>query len=254
MSGNNFFTDFYENSGFDGSLVQTGKNHTENGYLQNEEALEYFKRKQFDWNSILTATSSTAALGLLGMPIFALVGSIGALLSLELSISVDRIVSVMELLLEEFKDEEITITPRVKTNTGMIDLIVRTADGRYFALLLRSNGESKVLWRAARQEFYTVRKGSKSKWSGLELSGERLNRMMLFLKEEKNPLVAISNAERKKGFTKVVVLTGKTKLDINNDPTLMVKFGRTTALRMSGASTYYLVERANLADFFRKPC
>ena len=117
MSGNNFFTDFYENSGFDSSLVQTGKNNTENGYLQNEEALEYFKKKQFDWNSILTATSSTAALGLLGMPVFALVGSIGALLSFELAISVDRIVSVMEPLLEEFKEEGITITPRVKTST-----------------------------------------------------------------------------------------------------------------------------------------
>ena len=253
MSGNNFFTDFTENSGFDDSLLQTGKNNTENGYLQNEEALAFFRKKQSDWNSILMATSSIAGLGFLGMPLVALVGSIGSLLSLELSISVDRIVSVMELLLEEFKDEEITITPRVKTSTGMIDLIVRTADGRYFALLLRSNGESKVLWRAERQEFYTVRKGTKSKWSGLELSGERLNRMMLSLKEEKNPLVAISNAERKKGFTKTIVLTGKTKLDINNDPNLMVKFGHTTALRMSGTSTYYLVERANLANFLRKP-
>ena len=253
MSDDNFFTDFTENLGFDDSLLQTGQSKTENGYLQNEEALKYFKKKQSDWNSILTATSSTAALGFLGMPVFALVGAIGALLSLELSISVDRIVSVMEILLEEFNDEGITITPRVKTNNGMIDLIVRTADGRYFALLLRSNGDSKVLWRADRQEFYTVRKGSKSKWSGLELSGERLNSMMLSLKEERNPLVAISNAERKKGFTKTIVLTGKTKLDINNDPTLMVNFGRTTALRMSGTSTYYLVERANLADFLRKP-
>ena len=77
--------------------------------------------------------------------------------------------------------------------------------------------------------------------------------MMLSLKEEKNPLVAISSAERKKGFTKTIVLTGKTKLDINNDPNLMVKFGHTTALRMSGTSTYYLVERANLANFLRKP-
>ena len=135
----------------------------------------------------------------------------------------------------------------------MIDLIVRTADGRYFALLLRSNGESKVLWRADRQEFYTVRKVAKSKWSGLELSGERLNRMMLFLKQERNPLVAINNIERKKGFTKVVMLTGKTRLDPNNDPALMVKFGRTTALRMSDTSTYYLVDRANLGDFLRKP-
>ena len=65
MSGNNFFTDFTENSGFDDSLLQTGKNNTENGYLQNEEALAFFRKKQSDWNSILMATSSTAGLGLL---------------------------------------------------------------------------------------------------------------------------------------------------------------------------------------------
>jgi hypothetical protein len=253
MSDNNFFTDFTENLGFDGSLLQTGKNKTENGYLQNEEALEFFKKKQADWNKILAATSGFTAVGFMGMPIITLIGAVGALISNELSISIDRIVSVMEILLEEFKDEEITITPRVKTNSGTIDLIVRTADGRYFALLLRSNGDSKVLWREDRQEFYTVRGARKSKWSGLELSGERLNSMMLSLKEEKNPLVAISNAERKKGFTKVVVLASKTRVDPNNDPDRLIAFGRTTALRMVGKSTYYLVDRENLANFLRKP-
>lgn len=253
MSGNNFFADFDENSGFDDSLLQTGKNKTENGYLQNEAALEFFKKKQADWNNILMATSGASAFCLIGMPVVALLGSIGTLLSLELSISVDRIVSVLEILLEEFKHEGITITPRVKTNNGMIDLIIRTADGRYFALLLRSNGDSKVLWKEERQQFYTVRGTRRSKWSGIELSGERLNAMMLSLKEEKNPLVAISNAERKKGFTKVVVLTSKTRVDLNNDPDRLIAFGRTTALRMVGKSTYYLVDRANLADFLRKP-
>lgn len=189
----------------------------------------------------------------MGIPLVAFLGRMGTILSIELSIPIARIVSAIEMLLDEFKDEGITITPRVKTNNGMIDLIIRTADGRYFALLFRSNGASKVLWRADRQEFYTVRKRSKPKWSGLELSGERLNRMMLSLKEQKNLLVASSNTERKKAFMKVIVLSGKTKLDINNDPTLMVKFGRTTALRMSGTSTYYLVDWLNLADFLRKP-
>jgi hypothetical protein len=253
MSDNNFFTDFYENLGFDDSLLQTGKNKTENGYLQNEEALKYFKKKQSDWNNILAATGGATAFYLIGLPVVALLGSIGTLLSLELSIAIDRIVSAMEILLEEFADEGITITPRVKTNSGMIDLIIRTVDGRYFALLLRSNGDSKVLWREDRQEFYTVRGARKSKWSGLELSGERLNSMMLWLKEEKNPLVAINNAERKKGFTKVVVLMYKTRIDLNNDPDRLIAFGRTTALKMVGKSTYYLVDQGNLANFIRKP-
>ena len=253
MSGNNFFTDFTENSGFDDSLLQTGKNNTENGYLQNEEALAFFRKKQSDWNSILMATSSTAGLGFLGMPLVALFGAIGALFSIKLSVPIDRIVSVMEMLLDEFKEEGITITPRVKTNNGTIDLLIRTNDGRYFVFLLRSNGNSRVKWREDRQQFYTVGKGRNSKWSRLELLGDELNRMMLSLKEEKNPLVAISNSERKKAFTKAIVLTSKTRLDSNNDPERLVAFGRTIALRMMGKSTYYLVDRANLGDFLRKP-
>ena len=253
MSENNFFTDFDEESGFDNSLLQTGKNKTENGYLQNEEALNYFKKKQSDWNIVLMTIAGAIPFGLIGIPIVALFGAVGTLLAIELSIPIDRIVSVMEMLLEEFKGEGITITPRVKTNNGTIDLLIRTADGRYFAFLLRSNGDSRVKWREDRQQFYTVRKRQKSKWSGLELLGDELNRMMLLLKEEKNSLLGISNSERKKAFTKAIVLTSKTRLDPNNDPERLITFGRTTALRMMGKSTYYLVDRANLADFLRKP-
>ena len=253
MSGDNFSADFTENLSFDGSLLQTGQSKTKNGYLQNEDALKFFKKKQSDWNSILMATSSTAGLGFLGIPIVALFGAIGTLFSIKLSVPIDRIVSVMEMLLDEFKEEGITITPRVKTNNGIIDLLIRTADGRYFVFLLRSNGDSRVKWREDRQQFYTVGKGRNSKWSRLELLGDELNHMMLSLKEEKNPLVAISNSERKKAFTKAIVLTSKTRLDSNNDPERLVPFGRTIALRMMGKSTYYLVDRANLADFLRKP-
>ena len=253
MSGHKLYLDSNENLGFDNSLLQTGENTTENGYLQNEEALKYFKKKQSDWNSILVATAGAIALGFLGLPIVAVFGSIGTLLSIDLSVPIDRIISVMEMLLDAFKEEGITITPRVKTNNGTIDLLIRTADGRYFVILLRSNGDSRVKWREDRQQFYTVGKGRNSKCSGLELLGDELNRMMLSLKEEKNPLVAISNSERKKAFTKAIVLTSKTRLDPNNDPERLVAFGRTIALRMMGKSTYYLVDRANLADFLKKP-
>jgi hypothetical protein len=253
MSNNNFFTDFNENYGFDESLFQTGKSNTENGYLQNEAALDFFKKKQADWNKILAVNASLLPFGFLGLPLVGLFGCIAALTSIERSRPIDRIVSVMEMLLDEFKEESITITPRVKTKVGIIDLLVKTSDGRHFALTLRSNGESKVLWRAERQEFYTVRKGRKSKWSGLEFLGDELHQMMLSLKEEEKLLLGSSNAARKKAFTKVIVFTSKTRLDPNNDPNLMVNFGRTTALRMMGQFTYYLVDRANLADFLRKP-
>jgi hypothetical protein len=253
MSDNDFFAEFNGNFGFDDRLLQTGESNTENGYLQNEEALTFFRKKQADWNKILMVNATFSSFGFLGMPLLGIFGCVSALTSIERSRPIDRIVSVMEMLLDEFKEEGITITPRVKTKEGIIDLLVKAYDGRHFAFTLRSNGESKVLWRAERQEFYTVRKGRRSKWSGLEVLGDDLHRMMMCLKEEENLLLGSSKAARKKAFTKAIVFTSKTKLDPNNDPALMVNFGRTTALRMIRESSYYLVDLANLANFIRQP-
>jgi hypothetical protein len=230
------------------SLKQDGTN----GYLQNYEALEFLKKKQTEWNNIL-ATSGDAAVSF-GMPLPTRVETTGAHIGNEPSIPIDRLVSVMEMLLEEFKEEGIIITPQVKTEKGTIDLIVRTADGRYFVLILRSNGYSQVRWREERQEFFVRRKRQMSKWSGIEPLGHKLNDAMMCLKEQKNQLVAATNNERKKGFTKVIVLTGKTSLDLTrNDPALLVDFGLTKALRVKTESTFYLVNKTNLADFLRQP-
>jgi hypothetical protein len=249
MSDHNFFTDFAENFGFDNSLSQTGVN----GYLQNEKALEYFKKKLSEWNTIFTTASSASAVGFMGMPIITLIGAVGALVSNELSISIARIVPIMEMLLEEFKDEEITITPHVKTEEGTIDLFIRTADGRYFAFMLRSNGDSKVKWREDRQGFFVVKKGGTAKWSEVYSIGDRLNNAARYLKEQKNPLLGTSNTERRKQVVKGIILTGKTRIDPNNDPTLFVDFGRTKALRVKTEAIFYLVDKANVADFIRKP-
>ena len=253
MSDINFFTDFAEDDGFDDRLLQLGTSNTENGYLQNDRALQYFKKKQSNWNKILLGIAGATSLGFAGMPLIALFGGLGTALSIELSLPIDRIVKTMEMLLNEFKEEGITITPRIKGNDGIIDLFVKTADGRYFALMLRSNGDSRIKWRKDRQQFYTLGRGRNSQWGRLELLGEQLNRIVLSLKKEKHPVVGLTNGERNKAFTKVVVLTGKTRLDQNNDPDLVVPFGCTTALRITAKSTYYVINLADLGNFVKKP-
>ena len=253
MTNINFFTDFAEDNSFDERLFQTGTSDTENGYLQNYQALEYFKKKQSDWNKILMGVAGASTLGFAGVPLIALFGGLGTALSIELSIPIDRIVKVMEILLNEFSKEGITIIPRVKGDDGTIDLFIKTTDGRYFALMLRSNGDSRIKWRKDRQQFFTVGKGKNSTWGRLELLGDELNRIMLNFKKEKNPIVGFNKAERNRAFTKVIVLTGKTRLDPNNDPELIVPFGHTTALRITGKSTYYVVNLADLGNFLKKP-
>jgi hypothetical protein len=223
-------------------------------YLQNYEALEYFKTKQSQLNNISTIAAALAAVGLGTMPFLTLAGATGAYAANELSIPVDRLVSVMEILLEEFKNEEIIITPRIKTEEGIIDLFVKTPDRRSFGLMLRSNGDTKVKWREDRQDFIVKRNNkSISKWSELDPVAYKLNSMMKTLRDKESPLLGNSRTERKKALTKAIVLTGKTIIDPNNDPALLVDFGRTTALRVNSTSTYYLVNRENIADFLRKP-
>ena len=253
MTDTNFSTDFAEDNSFDDNLFQLGTSDTENGYLENDQALKYFKKKQSDWNKILMGVAGAITLGMAGMPLVALFGGLGTALSIELSIPIDRIVKTMEILLNEFEKEGITIIPRVKGDDGTIDLFIKTADQRYFALMLRSNGDSRIKWRKDRQQFFTIGKGRNSEWGKLELLGDELNRIVLNFKKEKNPIVGSTNAERNRAFTKAIVLTGKTRIDLNNDPELVVPFGRTTALRITTKSTYYLVDLANLANFLRKP-
>ena len=253
MIDTNFLTDFAEDNSFDDRLLQSSTIQFENGYLQNDRALQYLKKKQSDWNKILMGLIGASTLGMPGMPLIALFGGLGTALSIELSIPIDQVIKIMEMLLNEFKDEGITITPRIQTKEGLIDLIIKTADGRYFAFMLRSNGESKVRWREDRQEFFAVRKRGRPKWSGLKLLGDRLNDMVLSLKEDENHLVGESKKQRKKGLIKAIVLVGKTTVDPNNDPQHLVTFGCTTALKVCGKVTYFLVDLANLANFIKKP-
>ena len=241
--------DFADNNHpFDDRLFQTGKDK----YLQNEEALKYFKEVQSNWTKILMGIAGASTMGMIGMPLIGLFGWLGAALSIELSIPIDRIVKTMEMLLNEFQDE-ITITPRIKGDDGIIDLFVQTADKRFFAIMLRSNGDSRIKWRKDRQQFYTLGRGRNSQWGRLELLGEQLNRIVLSLKKAKHPVVGLTNGERNKAFTKVIALTGQTRLDPNNDPDLIVSFGCTTALRITAKSTFYLINLADLCDFLRKP-
>ena len=257
MSENNFSAGFDsgfddDDSGFDDDLFQTGQSKT--GYLQNEEALIFFRKKLLGWNTVAMTGASAGAVGLMGMPLVTFAGAAVAGIANELSLPIERIVSVMEMLLAEFKEEGgITITPQVKTEQGTIDLLIKTADGRYFAFGLRSNGESRIKWRADRQGLFAIKKGGTRIWSDGNSLGQKMDSSILALKEQKNPLFGTSNTERKKTIIKGIILTAKTRIDPNNDPALLVDFGRTKALRVQTDTILYLVDKANVANFLRKP-
>lgn len=236
------------------SLVQTG----ESGYLQNYDALKYLKEKQTQWSNVLKVSGGVTAGGLISSnPGLALVGAVGGLIATELSTPVDRLVTVTEMLLTAFGKEGITVTPRVKTDLGIIDLLVKMPDRRTFAFTLRSKGDSWVKWREDRQNFFAVtrrRGGTRiTKWSDLIKLGQNLNEMTLVLKKQKNPLLGVSNTERNKIVTKAIVLTSKTRVDPNNDPALFVNFGRAKVLRVHVESFIHILNLEDLANFLRDP-
>jgi hypothetical protein len=230
-------------------LIQDGQN----GYLQNHEALEYLKLKQSQLQNIATIASDSGYIGSASIPMQFLAGVTRNYPVNELLIPVERLVMTIETLLEEFKEEGITLTPFVQTEEGLIDLFVKTSDRKSFGLILRSNGDSKVKWREERSTFFVTRKKGTSKWPELDPIACKLNSMMNCLRSKESLLLGSSKNERKKAFIKTIVLTGKTRLDPTNDPARWVNFGRTTALRMNLTSTYFLVDRANLVNFFKKP-
>jgi hypothetical protein len=224
----------------------------EKEYLQNEAVLEKYKKERLKLYNFAIATSAADRTAFFaGVYVLAIPEVLTYMKIIEYSTPIDSIIKVMEMLLKEFKDDGITITPRVKTAEGMIDLLIKTGDRRYFALMLRSNGDSKVSWREDRQELFVTNKRT-AKWIGIYSLGQILSKVMLYLKAEKNFLMGTSNSEIKKGFTKGIILMGKTRVDPNHNPDFLVVFGQAQVLRIRGESTLYVVDLANLANFLRK--
>jgi hypothetical protein len=92
--------------------------HLSSEYLQNYEALKDLKEKQSQMNNISRIAEMISSLNSECNPLLTTVGTTRALLVNELSTPTNRMIPIMEMLLEEFKAEGITITPRVETETN----------------------------------------------------------------------------------------------------------------------------------------
>lgn len=229
------------------SLFQTG----EKPYLQNQAALDFFKREHARYNAVIAGAGTVLVAGAATVPPIGLAGGAVSLTAIELSKPVDRLVSVVEKLLEI---DGITVTPRVKTDEGTIDLLVKMPDRRCFAFTLRSKQNSRVKWRKEDRDFFTVtpRKGKSArvkKWSELIESGQDLNKRTLALKKQKSYLLGESRTERHYPITKAIILTSTTKIDPNNDLDLFVDFGEMKALRVHAGSYMYVLEQRDIIKF-----
>jgi hypothetical protein len=231
-------------------LAQTGQKT----YLQNQEAFSDLKNLQTFCNTTIATGGGFAAAGMFLNPALGLVGGFVSLTITELSKPVDRLVSVMEELL---KLDDIIVTPRIKTEHGTIDLLVKMPDRRRFAFALRSKLNSRIKWRKEDQNFFatTPRKGRaprSKRWPDLLESGQNLNKSIISLNKQKSYLLGANNSELRLPVVKAIVLTSTTTVDPANDPDLFVDFGATRVLKVQSGCSMHVLEQREMIKFLEK--
>gem|GEM_PF-1849600 len=165
---------------------------------------------------------------------------------------VTRLTDTIELLLTSFGDNGLKLTIEVKTEFGVIDLFVKMADKRNFALMLRSNGNNHIMWAENRKQLYIRhigRRGLKH-WGTTTQILETFNKQTIWLQKAKSPIIGSTAAERKNPIIRAIVLTGETELDkLHHDPEARVNFGQTKVVKIDTGYTIYLLQSADLIKF-----
>jgi hypothetical protein len=171
----------------------------------------------------------------------------------EYIIRVTRLYAVTKLLLDRFAEDGIIITPRVPTNTAIIDLLVRMPDKRIFALMVRTSEDNSVIWREDRQQFFLAKKGGTRASDSLTRSIADLH-TIIDLRKRKDPLVGVTSVERNSPLIKAMVLAPGATISPKNPPHLLTTFGEAAeVLKIQASGTVYVVESENLIKFLLQP-
>jgi hypothetical protein len=226
-----------------------------NEYLQNIEAVERLKNEcdlLAKATTIGTVISSwLALLPLLPVPI-SLVGLVGMSLAADYLTRVHRVYFVAKMLLDNFGDDGIQITPKVKTNSAIIDLFIRMPDKRIFVLMIRGAENTSIRWREDAQNFFVTKKGNSRRSDPLGRVIEKLN-TVTDLKKEKSPLMGVTSAERNTPIIKAIVVAPGAKISAGNSPELWTNFGEARVIRVKTTSVTYVVECEDLVKFLLPP-
>ena len=227
----------------------------EGEYLQNYEALAKLKEEVFTLYKSYVAVAGFSFGSLIVSPLaslgFATLLSAGA--SLEYFRIITRLHDTMKMLLEHFGNDGIRITPRVRTNSAIIDLFIRMPDKRMFAVIIRMNENTSVIWREDRKEFFTRKKGKNAKkCDPLTRTIEQLQ-TIVDLKKNKHPLMGAISSERSAPLMKAIVLAPGSEIAASNSPEIWSDFGQTRVLKVRTTSITYVVRYDDLIEFLLPP-
>jgi hypothetical protein len=227
-------------------------------YLQNWDAVNQLDRESdLLAKSIISGYGTSAILTLLSainLGWFLVIGILtNAFFSQEYIWRVRRLAIVARAILERYGNDNMVVTPRVKTGNATIDLLVRMPDKRMFALAIRSSKDtSSVIWREDRQEFFIIKKGRSAKRAVALTKAIDSLQTIFDLKKVKHPLLGVTNSERTAPLTKAIVLAPGAKIVAFDDSPLWKEFGTARVLQIrTVAGVVYVVEADDLINFLQ---
>jgi hypothetical protein len=164
---------------------------------------------------------------------------------------VRRLYVVAKSILDHYGDDNVVLTPRVKTDTAAIDLLVKMPDRRMFALMTRANEDREVIWREDRQEFFIKKNGKHAKRAIALTKAIESLQTVSYLRKIKHPLMGITAAERNAPLIKAIVLAPGARIVAYEDSPLWTEFGGARVLRIQTTSVTYVVECKDLINFLQ---
>jgi hypothetical protein len=152
-----------------------------------------------------------------------------------------RLLSVVKMLVEQYFDSIQKIGLEMTTDSHLIDIFLKLKDKRSIAIMLRSNGKSKIKWRDDKKSFYVAKSGKSPAIQALKST--------IVWKDRPSPFLGNGQKERKRPIIKVIVLCHGTRLNSNNAPELWDTFGQARVLRVYDETLVFVVEQDDLIKF-----
>ena len=183
-------------------------------YLTNKEALKQLEKQRNELTNVCYGLGlGSIAAGFfnslwLGVGITFLAASLARLQK------VSQIYFSMRRLLDAFESRGVLITPQIDVpDNGSLDLFVRFPNPPKvnFAIGLRSNGGSTVYYNEAKENLYRRNKSGGLKPWQVDLF-QRIGLQEFWLRKNRQVLFGQSSKDKNRVVSKVLVLTGETKL------------------------------------------
>lgn len=219
-------------------------------YLSNRQALRQLEQERNE----LTRYCYGVGLGLIAAGWFNSlwlgIGLSALVIPLKRLKKVSQIYLNMGRLLEAFEEQGVEIIPRIAVpEHGALDLLVKFPSKVFFAIALRSQGQSTIYYKEQEEALYRrYHKGGLSPWKPDHLY--QLGEQEFSIRKHQRSLLGKSAREVRRPVVKVLVLTGQTRLGKHSEH-LYAMIGSQRVVLLRKRASIYVLEESQLIDFIK---